>query len=87
MSRRLVVWESHHDNGWTTTVAEQPGGVFVLRLRDGSAEGFSGQAGSVSEACAAALEALARTTGHVRCSLRCSEWALSLEPESEGSGD
>jgi hypothetical protein len=87
MSRRLVVWEAHHDNGWTTTVAEQPGGVFVLRVRNGSAEGLSCEADSVAQACAAALAALARTTGHARCSLRCSEWTLSVGSESEGHGD
>jgi hypothetical protein len=83
MSRRLVVWEAHHDNGWTTSVSEQSGGVFLLHVGRDGADGFSCEARSMGQAQGAALAALERTTGHRQCSPECSGWLLRLEPAEQ----
>jgi hypothetical protein len=80
MSRRLVVWEASHDNGWKTVVSEQPDGCFRGLMRGSVADGFSCQSESVEEARAEALAALKRKTGHGSCSDDCSEWVLTLQP-------
>jgi hypothetical protein len=38
-TRRLVVWEALHDNGWTTLVIEQPDGTCVAWAGLGEAIG------------------------------------------------
>jgi len=79
MTRRLVVWEAHHDNGWTTTVKEQLSGMFLLDLRHDRVAGFSLEEQSLAQAHLTAIAALERKTGHAKCSPACSGWVLRLE--------
>ena len=37
VSRRHIRWEAHHENGWTTIVAQQPNGSFIAYVHE---EGF-----------------------------------------------
>ena len=75
-SRRLVVWEARHDNGWTTLVMEQPDGTFVAWAGLGEAIGVDYVENSPEHAEAAALFALKRKSGHAQCSAGCSHWEM-----------
>ena len=75
-SRRLVLWEARHDNGWTTVVMEQPDGTFVAWAGPGEAIGVDYVEDTPEHAQAAAMFALKRKTGHEECSLRCGEWEM-----------
>ena len=72
-SRRLVVWEARHDNGWITLVMEQPDGTFVAWAGLGHTIGVDYVEDSPEHAQAAATFALKRKSGHAECSPRCSE--------------
>ena len=76
MTRRLVVWEAHHEDGWMTVVAEQVNGTFMAELRRDGAATFSVVVVTIEEARAASLSALERTTGHAVCTPDCSGWML-----------
>jgi hypothetical protein len=79
MSRRLVVWEAHHDNGWTTSVREQLSGLFLLELHHDRTAGFTWEEQTLADAHLTAVAALERKTGHAKCSPGCSGWVLRLE--------
>lgn len=78
--RSLVVWEARHDNGWSTVVAEQKGGKFAAWATNGENTQIDFTGTNVAHASAAALAALRRKSGHRRCSMGCSDWAI--RPES-----
>ncbi len=75
-SRRLAVWEAHHDNGWSTMVIEQPDGTYVAWAGPGEAVGVDYVEDSPEHAQAAALFALQRKSGHTGCSTRCSAFRM-----------
>jgi len=78
-ARRLLVWEAHHDNGWTTVVMEQPDGTFVAWAGQGAPVGVDYVEDSPEFARAAALFALKRKSGHDRCSARCSDFEMRTQ--------
>jgi hypothetical protein len=71
-SRRLVVWEARHDNGWITIVMAQPDGTFVAWAWPGETVGVDYVEDSPEHAEAAAMFALKRKSGHAECSPRFS---------------
>jgi hypothetical protein len=79
---RAVVWESHHENGWTTVVAQHHGS-FVGYTVDRSVVQLAYTGDRFEDACAAVLASLARATGHAQCSTGCSEWVMRLSRPSE----
>lgn len=74
-TRRLVIWEAIHDNRWTSTIAERSDGTFVALTEDPAGLRLSEVAVTLDEAFDAVRRALTRS-GHSRCSLECSEWAM-----------
>ena len=79
---RAIVWEAHHENGWTTIVAQHHGS-FVAYTVDRSVVELAYMGDRFEDACAAVLASLARATGHAHCSAECSEWELRLSRRSE----
>lgn len=79
--RGLVVWSAQHDNGWCIAVIERPDHTFAAAAGPRNTVAVSDLHDTVHDACAAALSALQRRTGHAVCSPRCSEWALTLTTE------
>ena len=75
-SRRLLVWEARHDNGWTTVVMEQPDGTFIAWAGVGEAIGVDYVEDTPEHAQAAAMFALKRKSGHAECSPRCGDWEM-----------
>ena len=75
--RMMAVWTARHDNGWQTSVVENPNGSFAAWA---APEGESGGVYTIVEEAeagkAAALDSLRRDAGHSRCSNACSGWAL-----------
>jgi len=78
-SRRLVVWEARHDNGWITLVIEQPDGTFIAWAGTGDGIGVDYVEDSPEFARAAALFALKRKSGHAACSERCSDFEMRAQ--------
>jgi hypothetical protein len=76
-SRRLVIWEAIHENGWTTTVAQRADGTFAAMTENTAGLQLSDVAVTVEHAYDAVRRALAQG-GHSQCSLGCSEWAMRL---------
>jgi hypothetical protein len=76
-SRRLVIWEAIHENGWTTTVAQRADGTFGAFTEDTAGLRISDVAVTLEHAYDAVQRALA-LGGHPQCSLGCSEWAMRL---------
>ena len=76
-SRRLVIWEAIHDNGWTTTVTQRVDGTFAALTENTAGLQLSDVAVTLEHAYDAVRRALARG-GHSQCSLGCSEWAMRL---------
>jgi hypothetical protein len=78
VSRRHIRWEAHDENGWTTTVAQQPDGSFIAYVHG---EGFgrvSSLESTSEDALRAARVALTILARHEACSDQCSEWQLTL---------
>ena len=82
---RDVVWEAHHENGWTTIVAQHEGS-FVGYTVDGGAIELAYTGDRFEDACAAVLASLARQTGHAECSTECSEWVMHFSRPGELDG-
>lgn len=82
---RDVVWEAHHENGWTTIVAQHEGS-FVGYTEYGGAVGLAYTGDRFEDACAAVLASLADETGHAECSTECSEWVIRFSRPGELSG-
>ena len=82
-NRRLVQWESHHDNGWTTIIREQADGTFVAYAANGQASAVDYVDRNIAHANAAVMAALRRKSGHQRCSAECSDWRLQLPPQAD----
>ena len=76
-SRRLVIWEAIHENGWTTTVGQRSDGTFAAVTENTAGLQLSDVAVTLEDAYDAVRRALARG-GHSQCSLGCSEWAMRL---------
>jgi hypothetical protein len=74
---RAIVWEAHHENGWTTIIAQRDGS-FVAYTVDRSVVELAYIGDRFQDACTAVLASLARATGHAHCSAKCSEWAMRL---------
>ena len=74
---RDVLWEAHHENGWTTIVTQHEGS-FVGYTMAGTAVELAYTGDRFDDACAAVLASLARSTGHGRCSTECSEWVMRI---------
>jgi hypothetical protein len=75
--RLMAVWTAHHDNGWSTSVVENPNGSFAAWA---APEGQGGGVYAIQEEAeggkAAAIASLRRATGHSTCSAGCSAWSL-----------
>ena len=84
-SRRLVIWEAIHENGWTTTVAQRPDGTFASVTENTAGLRLSDVAVTLEDAYDAVRRALAKG-GHSQCSLGCSEWAMRLTRAVRTSG-
>lgn len=76
--RRLVYWETVHQNGWTSGVAEQGDGTFVGYTRQPNNAQQSFVRRSFAAALEAVVDALHRSTGHHECSSLCSEWQMRV---------
>ena len=75
--RLMAVWTAAHDNGWVTSVVENPDGSFAAwAAPDGEGAGIYTIQADVDSAKAAAEAALQRHTGHDGCSDVCSLWEL-----------
>ena len=59
-SRRLVIWEALHDNGWTTTVTQRVDGTFVALTENTAGLQLSDVAVTLEHAYDAVRRALAR---------------------------
>ena len=73
-NRPLIRWECDHDNGWTTTIAEQADGSFAASASNGQTGGVDYTDPNISYAHAAVMASLRRKSGHGRCSPDCSDW-------------
>jgi hypothetical protein len=75
--RLMAVWTARHDNGWLTSVVENPNGSFAAWA---APEGESGGVYSIQEEAEAGKEAAAaslrRESDHTECSDACSAWAV-----------
>ena len=84
-SRRLVIWEAIHENGWTTTVAQRADGTFAALTENTAGLQLSDVAVTLEHAYDAVRRALA-LGGHSQCSLGCSEWAMRLTRTARTAG-
>ena len=70
--RLMAVWTAAHDNGWVTSVVENPDGSFAAwAAPDGEGAGVYTIQADVDSGKAAAEAALQRHTGHDGCSNGC----------------
>jgi hypothetical protein len=83
--RRRVFWESRHDNGWTTVIAEQKDGCIAFASNE-QAVCIDYVGHTVTHAHAAVIAALRWKTGHRRCTNECSDWRM-LGLQSEKAAD
>ena len=75
--RLMAVWTAAHDNGWVTSVVENPDGSFAAwAAPDGESAGVYTIQPDVDSGQAAAEAALQRHTGHDGCSDGCSLWEV-----------
>jgi hypothetical protein len=76
-NRLMTVWTARHDNGWVTSVVENPNGSFAAWA---APDGEGGRVYSIVEEAedgkTAAAASLVRETGHTSCSRRCAGWSL-----------
>ena len=73
----MAVWTARHDNGWVTSVVENPNGSFAAwAAPDGEGGGVYSIVDEAEDGKTAAAASLARETGHNGCSLRCTGWAF-----------
>jgi hypothetical protein len=80
--RRLAIWEARHDNGWRTTLSEQPDGTYLVCVGPDTDKPVVLRKATLETARMAAVSALERGTGHTHCSERCSQWAITLTPRA-----
>src|SRR5215204_1232825 len=75
--RQMAVWTAAHDNGWLTSVVENPDGTFAAwAAPDGESAGIYTVQPDVESGRAAAETALRRHTHHECCSDACSAWQV-----------
>ena len=75
--RLMAVWTATHDNGWLTSVVENPDGTFAAwAAPDGECAGVYIVTPDVAAGKMSAEGALRRHTGHDGCSDACSTWQL-----------
>lgn len=75
--RLMAVWTATHDNGWVTSVVENPDGTFAAwAAPDGEGAGVYTIQPDVASGKTAAENALHRHTGHDGCSGDCSLWEV-----------
>ena len=75
--RLMAVWTATHDNGWLTSVVENPDGTFAAwAAPDGDAAGVYTVQPDVEGGKMSAEGALRRHTGHDGCSEACTTWQL-----------
>ena len=77
----MALWTATHDNRWMTTVVENPDGTFAAwAAPPGEIMAVDAVEPAAEAGKAAARDALARKSGHHRCSRRCSPWTLRTYP-------
>ena len=74
--RHLVIWETRHDNSWTTLVMEQSDGTFVACAGLDESVGVDYVEDTPEHAQAAAMFALKRKSGHAKCPPGCSAFEM-----------
>jgi hypothetical protein len=75
--RLMAVWTARHDNGWVTSVVENPNGSFAAwAAPDGEGGGVYSIVDEAEDGKTAAAATLVRETGHTGCSRRCTGWSL-----------
>jgi hypothetical protein len=75
--RLMAVWTARHDNGWVTSVVENPNGSFAAwAAPDGEGGGVYSIVDQVEEGKKAATDSLRRDAGHGECSGGCTGWSL-----------
>jgi hypothetical protein len=75
--RLMAVWTAAHDNGWVTSVVENPDGSFAAwAAPDGEGAGVYTIQPDVDSGKTAAEAALQRHTAHDGCSEHCSLWEV-----------
>jgi hypothetical protein len=75
--RLMAVWTARHDNGWVTSVVENPNGSFAAwAAPDGEGGGVYSIVEEAEDGKKAAVASLRRETGHTGCSRRCTGWSL-----------
>ena len=80
-NRLMAVWTARHDNGWVTSVVENPNGSFAAwAAPDGQGGGVYSIVEEVEDGKKAAATSLVRETGHTSCSRRCAGWSLRTYP-------
>jgi hypothetical protein len=73
----MAVWTARHDNGWVTSVVENPNGSFAAwAAPDGEGGGVYSIVDEAEDGKKAAAASLVRATGHRACSRRCTGWSL-----------
>jgi hypothetical protein len=73
----MAVWTASHDNGWVTSVVENPNGSFAAwAAPDGQGVGVYSILDDAEEGKKAATGSLRRDAGHSACSGRCTGWSL-----------
>ena len=76
-NRLMAVWTATHDNGWLTSVVENPDGTFAAwAAPDGESAGVYTIQPDVDSGRSAAESALRRHTGHEGCSDGCTVWQV-----------
>ena len=75
--RMMAVWTASHDNGWVTSVVENPNGSFAAwAAPDGQGGGVYSILDEAEEGKQAATASLRRNAGHTDCTGRCTGWSL-----------
>ena len=75
--RMMAVWTATHDNGWLTSVVENPDGTFAAWASpDGESAGVYTIQADVDRGRSAAESALRRLAGHEACSDGCTVWQV-----------
>jgi hypothetical protein len=75
--RLMAVWTARHDNGWVTSVVENPNGSFAAwAAPDGEGGGVYSIVDAADDGKKAATASLRRDAGHTDCSGNCTGWSL-----------
>jgi hypothetical protein len=86
--RQLVYWSARHDNGWVTSVLENPDGTYAAWAAEDSTLASVDYIETDAETAMRAAEYALRTkSGHQRCSRECSTWEMQTHQLDPPAGE